>query len=54
MQLSDLKTKEAAAYQLVQAQRRLAAAQEDCRALEQWMMELENEEQKTNKEPEES
>lgn len=54
MQLSEIKTKEEAAYLLVQTQRRLAAAQEDCRMLEQRMIELENEEQKTNKEPEES
>lgn len=49
MRLEDTKTKEAAAYQLVQAQRRLAAAQEDCRMLEQRMIELENEEPEVEK-----
>lgn len=43
MTLGDLKTKEEAAYQLVQAQRRLAAAQEDCRMLEQRIVELSEE-----------
>lgn len=43
MKLEDIKTKEEAAYYLIQAQRRLAASQDDCQALERRLIQLERE-----------